>query len=172
MANYKMKNAPYALNSYIWKLLEANLEWNKENYNGLVPIVPLAQQPELMETGRPFLVYGSNTHPPEHLYALKSESIAYTIYAPTANEANVVVSLLVDTFERQDEAAADVNQWLNTEGIATGIPRGISFGTIKTSMSQKAEPADEEGGYVASFVLLEARYTAPNNTITTTDFVY
>lgn len=169
---YKMNNAAYALNSYIWKLLEANLEWNKESYNGLVPIVPLAQQPELMQSGKPFLVYGSTDHPAGHLYALKSIGVAYTIYATTVNEANTIATLLVDTFERQDEAADDVNAWLNTEAAGRGSSRGISFGTIKTNMAQKAEPADEEGGYVASFVLLEARYTAPNNTLTTKDFFY
>jgi hypothetical protein len=169
---YKMNNAAYALNSYIWKLLEANLEWKKNDYNGLVPIIPLAQQPELMQTGRPFLVYGATDHPSTHLYSLKSMGIAYTIYATTVSEANTIASLLVDTFERQDIAADDVNSWLNTEAAGRGTSRGISFGTIKTAMAQKAEPADEEGGLVASFVLLEARYTAPNNTLTTKDFLY
>lgn len=169
---YKNKNAVMALNSYVWKLLEANLGWKKSDHNGIVPIVPLSQQPELMVSGKPFLIYGNTMHPATHLYQLKSEAVAYTIYATTVTEANKIAQLLIDAFERQDEAAADVNEWLDTERTVGNIDRGVSFGTIRTAMSQKAEPADEEGGRVASFVLLEMRYTAPNDSIQTTDFTY
>lgn len=169
---YKNNSAVYALNSYLWKLLEANLEWTKADYNGLVPIAPLAQQPELMQTGKPFIIYGSSNHPAGHLYSLDSDSIAYTIYAVTVTEANKIAQLMVDTFKRQDDAAADVNQWLDTEAAGRGTTRGISFGSIKTSMAQKAEEAESEGGFVASFVLLEARYVSNNSTLTTRDFFY
>lgn len=169
---YKNNNATSALNSYVWKLLESNLGWTKSNYKGIVPIVPLAQQPELLQIGRAFLVYGSNSQQATHLYALKGESVAYTIYATTVVEANKIAQLLTDAFERQDVAAADVNDWLYTEQQATGNNRGVSFGSIRTTLAQKAEPADEEGGFVASFVLLDVRYTAPNPTIVTTDFTY
>lgn len=173
MSNYKNNNATYALNSYVWKLLEANLGWKKSDYNGLIPIIPLSQQPELMETGRPFIVYSSNLYPSTHLYALKSESVAYTIYATSVAEANNIAGLLTNVFERQDEAADDVNQWLKTEQAGRNVSRNISFGTIKNSMAQKAEPTEEEGGFVAAFVLLETKYTeTPNPTLTTRDFIY
>ncbi len=155
---YKDRNAVYALNSYLWKLLEANLGLTTADYQGAKPIIPASQQPELMTFGKPFVVYGSAVHAAQHLYALRSESVAYNIYSTSVTEANKIANLLVDCFERQDEAADDVNVWLGTEGN----DRGISFATVKLSMVERAEPADEEGGFVSSLVLLEVKYTVTN----------
>lgn len=169
---YLDKNATYALNSYVWKLLEANLGWEKSSYKGATPIIPTAQQPELMETGNTFLVYGSAVHPAEHLYALRRESVSYVIYGPSSTEVNKVINLLVDTFERQDEAAADVNDWLDAEAEGRGYARNISFGTIREVLTERAEPADEEGGYVAGTIMLELKYTVNNQTVVTSGFTY
>ena len=172
MSNYKDNNAANALRSYVWKLLEANLGWTKDDYKGLVPIFPLSQEPEPKEIGKAFLVYNSSQRPAEHLYVQKCETIGYSIYANTVADLNTITTLLQDTFDRQDDAAADVNQWLDTEQQATGISRGISFGSIKTILVDRSDPADNEGGYVSSLVMVEAKYVTQNNTITTADFTY
>lgn len=160
---YEDKNANYALNSYVWKLLEANLEWDKADYEGATPIIPLAQQPELMQPGKPFLVYGSARHPSGHLYSLVKEAVSYTIYATSVAEVNRVANLLAETFERQDIAAIDVNEWL----VAEGSNRGVHFGSIKTTIVEKAEPAEEEGGFYTGLVMLECVYTVDEHTIIT-----
>ena len=161
---YNDFNAVYALNSYVWKLLEANLGWTRDDYQGRTPIIPTAQQPELMQSGKAFLVYGSAIHQPTHLYALRNEAVSYTIYAPSSTDANKIANLLNAAFERQDEAADDVNHWLGVENKS----RGVSFGTIRAVMVEKAEPADEEGGYVAALVMLDTKYTSDESNIITT----
>lgn len=159
-------DAVYALNSYVWKLVQANLEWSASDYSGGNPIVPAAQVPELMTTGKAFIVYGSSLPPIRHLYALKTESIAFNIYSPSATEANNVSNLLIQAFEGQDESAQRVNRWLDTEPLPVveggddwAERRPVTFGSIRPTFIEKAEPADEEGGYVASLVLLEVVYT-------------
>lgn len=175
MANYKGKSALYALNSYVWKLVEANLGWAR--VSGVPPIVPVQQQPELMQTGKAFIVYGSAYHPPSHLYQHKKEAVSYMIYATSATEVNNIIDLLFDTFERQDVAARDVNDWLVEEakpGNRTGGHRGVYFTSVKSTMAEKAEdPSEEEGGYFAGMVLIEMQYTQDtNDTIQTTGFTY
>lgn len=167
---YEEKNAVYALNSYTWKLLEANLSWTR--WNGVPPIIPVQQQPEIMQSGKPFIVYGSAIHPPEHLHALNKEAVAYMVYATTATEVNKICNLLSETFRRQDESADDVNDWLVIEaGSRTGGHRGVHFATVKTMMVEKAEnAAEEEGGYFAALVLIEAKYTIDSGVIQTTGF--
>lgn len=171
---YKDKNATYALNSYTWKLLEANLGWTR--WNGVPPIIPIAQQPEIMQSGKAFIVYGSAFHPPAHLYQHKKEAVSYMVYATSSTEVNRIVELLFDTFERQDVAAADVNDWLAEEAKPgnRGSHRGVYFTSVKSTMAEKAEDApDEEGGYAAGMVLVEMYYTEdPNDTIQTTGFTY
>lgn len=170
---YEDKNAVYALNSYTWKLLEANLGWTRVKDNSLVPIVPVSQQPELMQSGKAFIVYGSAIHPADHLYQLVKEAVSYTIYSTSATEVNKVVNLLTETFARQDEAAADVNDWLAIEEAGRNKSRNIHFGTVKATMSEKAEDApNEEGGYAAGLVLVETRFTVTNSNIQTTGFNY
>lgn len=164
MSNWKALNAVYALNSYTWKLLEANLGWT--TYQGNIPIIPTAQQPELMQSGKAFIVYGAATQPASFLYALDTDSISYVIYAPTSTEANNVAVLLYEAFKRQDESANDVMEWLDTENNN----RGVQFSSVRSVMISKAEPADDEGGYVSALVLLEAKYTTNDQQIQTTGF--
>lgn len=164
MTDWKHKSAAYALNSYTWKLLEANLGW--DTYQGTVPIIPTAQQPELMQSAKAFIVYGAATQPASHLYALNTDSISYVIYAPTTTEANNVAVLIYETFKRQDESANDVMEWLTVEGKS----RGIQFGSVRSVMLAKADPAEDEGGYVSALVILEAKYTTDDQGIQTTGF--
>lgn len=162
---YSDSNVVYALNSYLWKLLEANLGWSKSSYNGMSPITPSQQQPELMQTGKPFIVYGSASQPASHLYDFEVETVAYNIYAPSATEANKIANLIKDVFKRQDLAAADVNKWLDFEGDPSrrGTHRRISFASIKANVIEKVEPSDEEGGYVNAVAIVEVRYVNNNN---------
>ncbi len=172
MADYKEKNAVYALNSYVWKLLRVNLGWTE--WNGVPPVIPVSQQPEIMQSGKAFLVYGSAIHPASHLYQHKKEAVSYMVYATSATEVNKIVNLLTDTFERQDEAAIDVNDWLALEGEPgnrTGGHRGVYFTTVKATMAEKAEDAaEEEGGYAAGMVLIEMQYTTDSNATLVTSF--
>lgn len=173
MAEYKEKNAVYAFNSYTWKLLEANLGWTR--WNSVPPIIPVAQQPEIMQSGKAFIVYGSAFHPPSHLYEHKKEAVSYMVYATSSTEVNRIVELLFDTFQRQDVAAEDINDWLGEEAKhRDGGHRGVYFTTVKSTMAEKAEDApEEEGGYAAGMVLVELNYTEDtNDTIQTSGFTY
>lgn len=169
---YENSPAEYGLNSYLWKLLQANLGWSKTSYNGAVPIIPISQQPELKQSGKPFIVYGVAQHPAEHLYALKRDSVSYTIYADNSTEANKIVNLISDVFDRQDEAAADVNTWLGVEQAGRNKSRNLSFASIRTVMVEKATPSEEEGGLVSALVMLEVRYTNTSFTAQTSGFTY
>lgn len=171
---YEDRNAIYALNRYVSKLLKENLGWDSVTYTGpqgtvtSSRIVPASQQPEFMATGKPFIVYGSSVGVARHLYANRRESLAYTIYSPSVTEVNKVVNLLVETFERQDEAVEDVNLWLDFEAKQTGrTSRNLAFTSLQPQMGEKAEPADEEGGYASALFLMDTTYVVNNPTIVT-----
>lgn len=161
---YKSKSAVYALNSFTWQLVKANLGWVE--FQGAVPVIPSSQQPEMMQSSRAFIVYGSAMQPAMHLYALNTESIAYNIYGTSVTEVNNAASLLYEVFKKQDETAAVVNDWLSKESTTReGGHRGVYFSTIRATMVEKAEPADEEGGYVSALIMLEVKYTADEPSI-------
>lgn len=155
-------NAVYAMNSYTLKLLKVNLDWNPADYKNGTPIIPAAQQPEFNDIGRTFIVYSSAVNAAMDLWAQKSETLAYTIYSPSTTSADAVVNLLTDVFERQDEAAADVNEWLDLER-AGGKTRDISFHSIKANLGEKSNPPDQEGGYYSAVVMLNLLYSTREN---------
>jgi len=160
MYNSENSDPVYALNQYVWRVLEANLGWDADNYEAPLPIVPSSQQPELLASGHPFIVYGANYPPVAHLYVLRNCTVAYNIYSTSSTEVNNVVELFLDAFEGQDESAARVNNFLDAEGRN----RGITFGTIRPTFAEKAEPAESEGGYAAGMVMLDLKYTQSRKT--------
>lgn len=155
-------SAAYALNDYTWKLLEYNLGWTKITPAGMtasaVPIVPLSQQPEFMATKKPFIVYSTSVQPSAYLYAQRVETIGYTVFSTTVKETNDTLDVLLGAFERQDEAAEDVNEWLHIQRTSGGKDRKVMFTTIRNQFVQKAVPANQEGGFVGGTILLECKY--------------
>lgn len=169
----KVNSAPHALNSYTWKLIEANLGWKKTS-DGLVPIIPVAQQPEMMEAGNPFIVYSSSRPTPGHLYALERQMVVYRLFSDSSTTANNVAELLFKAFARQDEAAADVNEHLDAEVEKGGRAkrRPVYFSSIKSYALQDEEPAETEGGYASTSVVVEMTFTADDSDIQTSGFTY
>lgn len=165
---YTPTNAVYRLNSYVFKVLEANLGWDKADYDGATPIIPSAQQPEFLALGKPFIVYSSATDPVGHLYALKSESVAYTIYGQFPDDVDKIANLLGKAFEGQDDSAYHINQHLDDEGAN----KGVSFASAVATMVEKADSADEEGGLVAATVMLKIMYVEHNDDVQLSGFTY
>lgn len=167
-------NPVYALNSYVFKLIEANNGVDKADYEGASPVIPVQQQPEFLQKGKPFVVYGASTLPPTHLYVCRTSSVAYNVYATTSTEVNAIANTLAHAFERQDEAASDVNQHLALQAphMPGGLKSNVEFQTVKLSMVETAAPADEEGGYYSAVVLVEIKYIVNSDDVQTTGFTY
>lgn len=173
MSNFKDRefNMVSALNTYVWKVLEANVGLVKSDYNGLTPIIPRQQQPEFLTYAKPFLVYGSAIHPGTDFWGVRKESIAYNIYSTSSGMSNAIANLLALALERQDETATDINKHLDSMVGHGDVPRKITFGSVKVTVTNDSAPADEEGGFYTSLVMLEVVYTV-YPVIKTTDFSY
>lgn len=175
---YEYADAVYALNSYLNKALTVNLGWTPITYTdpntgdsvSAKPIIPSQQQPEFLSAGKTFLVYGSAIQPQNNVWGLNSEYVVYTIWSPSAREANATANFIHDLFENRDTAADNVNSWLEVEGgydpqtgTLAGRDRYISFAAIRSGLIEKAEPAEEENGWVAAGVTIEIMYTKKNH---------
>lgn len=153
-------DAVYALNSYIWKVVEANLGWDKANYGNRAPIVPANQHPEFLQYNKPFIVFGSAvTRGLGGVPYLSTETVAYTIYATTATEANQIMRTLVKALEWMDETAKWVNEWIVEEGLTrVGGERKIRFRSITVTQATSAGPQQQEAGRVDAQVMLHTQY--------------
>jgi len=143
----------YLLRAYAWQVLKANLSWDEANYGGVIPIVPVSEEPELTQYDKPFIVYGYVDDPTvTDAYFRRRGSMTFVIYSTNFGEIATAMNVLNETFGREDDSARDVNAFTST------IPqfRGIRFGNINVGFAEGAAPEETEGGRQSA--LLNIRY--------------
>lgn len=154
----------YLLRSYAWAVLKANDSelWNEQNYDGLVPIVPLNEEPEIVEFGRPYLVYGYAIDSTGSLYARKSGSLTFAIYDTNFRRLTDTLNILQTAFERQDESATDIN---NYTSLIPGFV-GINFGYTSVSFAEGGSPEESEGGNQSALINIAFEYYTDYDVVT------
>jgi hypothetical protein len=144
----------YVLLDYIWAVLKANTDMTEDDYDGLIPIVPLSEQPEIVEYDAPHIVYGFSESATPDLYAKQRGNMAFVVYSTNAREVSHITNIIAKTFNRADDAARDVNNFSST------IPAyvGLRFGYINTSYVEGGSPEESEGGRQSSAVNIHYEY--------------
>lgn len=155
MSNDKDTNIVYALNSYLWRVLKANLGWKESDYDNRVPIIPWQQQPEFLATGKPFVVYNSS---PKKSFSppVQEEAVMYACYGVKPSDAYSVRNLIIDSLADEYNSSDNVNWWIDNE--PRDPKRKVSMTNGSVSLTHDAEPSDEEGGYTSSLIVLDISY--------------
>lgn len=157
-----LMNPAYLLRSYTWELMQQNELMSADDYDGLVPIVPLSEEPEISETDKPYMVYGYGIDNSGDLHARKRGSVTFAIYDQNFRRLTQIVNVLQAAFERQDEAARDVNLYTSTK---TGY-LGMRFGYIRLGFIEGGTPEDTEGGRQSALVNITFEYYVDYDVIT------
>jgi hypothetical protein len=156
--------APYMLRSYIWDVLKANTSLTEADYSlthdaskGLIPIVPLAEEPEISQFDKPYIVYGYSESPTADVYAMRRGNMAFIIYSTNFREISQIANIITTTFDRADDAAKDVNAY------TTAVPdyRGLRFGYVQVSFVEGGSPEEapsSEGGRQSAAVNIRYEY--------------
>jgi hypothetical protein len=145
----------YLLRSYVWAVLKANTDMKESDYGGLVPIVPLAEQPELTQYSRPFITYGYTLSATGRLPAIKRGSMSFVVYSANFGELTKVTNIIEHALGRTDESARDVNYYKATQA---GVFQGIRFAEIHTSLVEGGSPPVTEGGRQSAVVNVSFTY--------------
>lgn len=154
-------SAVYALNNYVFKVLEANSVMAK--INGMTPIIPSSMESDFASQPEPFIIYGHSKGATRDMYFWEHENIAYTIWAGTPGKVTDIVTVLDYALGRHDDAAGDVNAWIN--GTAAFEP--ITFTNISTLSAQGPSPEKSENGKVSGLVVVSYSYIAKRDSILT-----
>lgn len=143
----------YLLRSYIWEVLKANDAdtWDESSYGGMVPIVPLAEEPELQEFTGPHIVYGYAVSGTNTLFAIESGSMTLVIYDDNFRRLTKTMNTLQVALGRLDETARDVNRYTSSVGSENPLEAahpfgGIRFTYIGLGFSEGGSPESTEGG--------------------------
>lgn len=146
--------APFLLRAYAWEVLKANTNLVETDYEGKVPIVPLAEREDILKYGKPYLVYAYSEQGPVQLSARNVGNMAFVVNSTSFSTLAKVTNVLTRVFERADESARDVNEFSST------IPSfvGIRFGTITVALAQVDEPEETEGSNMQGVVNVRYEY--------------
>lgn len=150
----------YVLRSYAWALLKANEPdtWDEEKYGGLVPIVPLNEEPELSEYPGPRIIYEFSNQETGSMYFRGRGSMTFAIRDHNYRRLTRTMNILQEALGRFDESARDVNDYSERLKAATGTDFDISFGHIRTSFAESGTPEEEEGGMMVGIVNVSHSY--------------
>lgn len=154
----------YALRYYAWAVLKTNMPdvWTEANYDGLVPIVPLAEEPDLAEFSGPKIVY-------EYTMLDRGDEPwcgkgSFTMAVMDTNFRRLTTSLNVldAAFSRMDESAHDIDKYMSTTPLADQI----AFGYTTVGFVDGGTPEANEGGNQIGVINVRFEYYSNYNVIT------
>ena len=145
---------PFILIDYVWAILKKNTDMKESDYEGLIPIVPLSEVPEINEYAKPYIVYGYSESPPPDLWVRRRGNMAFVVYSTDYREVSKITNVIVNALNRADETARDVN------AFSTTIPAyiGLRFGFIQVSYVEGGSPEETEGGRISSAINVRFEY--------------
>lgn len=174
-------NPAYLIRSYAWAVLRANdsTTWDTAKYGGLVPIVPVSEEPDLDEFSGPHIVYGYALDATGDLYARKSGSVTFAVYDQNFRRLTKTLTILQAAFERQDESARDINNYTTRVGGAptstgnppvwknpTGAFLGLRFGYTRIGFIEGGTPEETEGGRQSALINIVFEYYVDYDVVT------
>lgn len=140
----------FALIDYAFAVLNKNDPnvWDRSKYGGLIPIVPLNEEPELTEFDGPRIIYDFTTTETGVTYYRGRGTVTFAIRDHNYRRLTRAMNILTESLGRFDESARDVNEYITM----SGVPFGLSFGHIRVPFSEAGTPESEEGGMMTAVV--------------------
>lgn len=147
----------------LWKLLQTEFGWKKEDYGGLIPVLTPQQQPEMNEIAKPYLVYNYSHQMSDVDYYINEEQATFLIYSGTADsgedDIRRVINLMREAFKGMDDSARMLNDWIANSPDSNAEFKKFDFKWIRIVSTIGAGPAQEEGGKQSGMVTIRYRYT-------------
>lgn len=144
----------HILRLYTWQLLSNNTDI--ESVDGMIPIVPISDEPKLVNSGKLYIVYGYAEMPEGNLNEVRDGTFSMRITSPTFAQLGEVTTTISRAFENQDMSAANVNLW--SSDYQDGILIGIRFTDLQVSYIEQAEPRETEGGPISAVMNIHYCY--------------
>lgn len=149
-------NPAYLIRAYAWEILKANMSdvWNETAYGGLVPIVEVAEEPELDQFTGPHIIYGYALSTTGTLYAHNRGSVTFAVYDDNFRRLTKTLNILQAAFERQDETASDINNFTSKKESFVGM----RFGSVWIGFVEGGTPETTEGGRQSAIINIAFNY--------------
>lgn len=152
----------FVLIDYAYAVLNANdsATWDKSKYGGLIPIVPLNEEPEFLEFNGPRIVYEYSMSQRGATPYRGRGTVTFAVRDHNYRRMTKAMNILDEALGREDESARDVN-WFTDQlrnRFINPVPFNISFGHIRLSFVESGTPETEEGGMMVGIVQVSFDY--------------
>lgn len=160
MTNYEI-GAITGVVKFLWHRLEG-AGWQK--INGLTPIIESQQEPEILESGMPFIVYNWSYVNQGTFFELSKEQAVFVVYGDQS-QVRKTVNMIVDLFKRMDWAAEDVNNFIHAD-LDMPVPyltqiQNFDYKSFSIISATGPDPAVAEDGRHEGVVMIQYSYTHP-----------
>src|SRR5699024_3208010 len=107
-------SASHVVRLYLWDMLRANMPdtWAEVPSLSDMPIIPTQEQPEEQTSGKPYIVYTYDYRATSDLWQIQEETMYLRILSQSAATIAATTKLMVRVFNRMDESAWDINDWI------------------------------------------------------------
>lgn len=161
----------HALRHYLWNAIETEGILSKADYispatpvDGLIPVVPVEEEPDLMKaiesqigvTSRPYIVYTWTKIPTGQTWFLKTHHITFAIRSTDDVKMGQLINLFESLFQDFDEAARRVNDYI---ALGPDAFKRFTFKVIETREMGSQGPSMVENGVKEAIVILRATFT-------------
>lgn len=144
----------HILRLYIWEILKLNTSMT--TVNGLVPIVPIEDEPKLSDSGKAYIIYGYADSEANRNDHIRRGVFSARISAPTFAQIGQISNVIASAFESRDVATESVNLW--SSQYPGGALIGIRFTELITTYVEGGEAPETEGGPVDAVVNISYRF--------------
>jgi hypothetical protein len=133
----------HVLRLYAWEVLQVN--GVLETIDGLVPIIPLEDEPQIADAEKTYIIYGYSENNDARIPEMRRGSLVFRIKARTFHELGPITNALTRAFEGLDIPASRINMWKSKDEYADAF-KNINFKTTDAIYVEGGYPEDVEGG--------------------------
>jgi len=161
MTSKYARSAVAEILDYLWWQLQVEGIFNPADYFigeyslGLVPIVPVQDQPELANQlgSLPYIVWDHYTTPTNARteWWRRRGEIHLNVYSPDVSEIISIGEFLEDKFKKMDESARDINDFI-------GPQNPFIFHCVEFMSFETYRPAKSEGGRTVGEAIISYEY--------------
>lgn len=144
----------HILRLYIWELLKNNT--NMTTVDGLVPVIPIEDEPKLQDSGKSYLIYGYAEQTPTRLPEMRRGTFSLRIIARDFGDLGWITNVIIRAFENSQFAAENINLW--SSQFTDGELVGIRFTSAEVSYVEGGSAPDTESGPSEGLVNIAFQY--------------
>lgn len=154
----------HAVNRYLWSRIKSEGILTESDYEGMVPIVPIKETPDLITiidaqpgiSSLPYIVYTWSRGSNNGEWYLETHELAYSVRSADEEKLGQLIKLFNLEFRDYDRAAMRVNAYIQNNGTAS--QKAFQFKYINVMSLGAAMPADTENGVDEALITISATF--------------